>query len=105
MEHFEIPSKLKQLGASPEGQKWLEEIPDRIKACADFWSLRLEPPYEDSQVSIVFPCTRPDGSPAVLKIQFPHPECQHEAEALKRWNGQGAVQLFAFEPSLDALLM
>jgi hypothetical protein len=26
-------------------------------------------------------------------MQFPHPESEHEAEALTRWNGQGAVQL------------
>lgn len=107
MEHFvfEIPLKLKQIEASSGGRKWLKELPHRVNACADLWSLQLQPPYKDSQVSIVFPCVLPDGLPAVLKIQFPHPECEHEAEALKRWNGQGAVRLLAHEPSLNALLM
>jgi streptomycin 6-kinase len=42
---------------------------------------------------------------AVLKVQFPHPECEHEAEALRRWGGQGAVQLLASDQSHHALLI
>jgi streptomycin 6-kinase len=51
------------------------------------------------------PVTQSDKTPAVLKLQFPHPESEHEAEALRCWNGQGAVRLFAFEPEHHALLM
>jgi len=54
---------------------------------------------------MVFPATTADGSPAVLKVQFPHDESEHEAEALRRWNGQGAVQLFDTDPQHHALLM
>ena len=53
----------------------------------------------------MLPVTHSDKTPAVLKLQFPHPESHHEAEALRRWDGQGAVRLFAFEPKYHALLM
>ena len=37
----------------------------------------------------------------MLKIQFPHPECEHE----ERGGGQGAVQLLASDQSHHALLI
>lgn len=102
---FDLPPKLKRLEESSEGRDWLRRLPAQVEACAKRWKLRLEPPYKESQVSIVFPVAVADGSSAVLKVQFPHPECEHEAEALRRWNGQGAVQLFGYDPSHHALLM
>ena len=35
----------------------------------------------------------PDGTPAVLKLIDPHRESEHEADALARWSGDGAVRL------------
>jgi streptomycin 6-kinase len=40
----------------------------------------------------------------VLKISFPEPESEHEAEALARWNGAGAVHLLARDDEWRALL-
>jgi streptomycin 6-kinase len=102
---FDIPLRLKWLEALPEGRAWLRELPARVKACADRWGLRSEPPYTESYVSFVLPVTLPDKTSAVLKLQFPHSESEHEAEALKVWNGQGTVRLFAYEPKYHALLM
>jgi streptomycin 6-kinase len=100
-----LPPRLKWVENSSEGRAWLRELPAHVKACVDRWGLRLDPPYKDSYVSIVFPAALADGSPAVLKIQYPHPESEHEAEALRRWNGQGAVRLLACEAKHHALLM
>jgi streptomycin 6-kinase len=102
---FELPPRLKWLEKYPGGREWLRQLPTHVKACADRWSLRLAPPYQESYVSIVFPVQVSDGSHAVLKVQFPHAESEHEAEALRRWNGQGAVQLFTDDPAHHALLM
>jgi len=42
---------------------------------------------------------------AVLKLQFPHRESEHEAEALREWDGDGAIGLLAHDPERHALLL
>jgi streptomycin 6-kinase len=51
------------------------------------------------------PVRREDGSQAVLKVNFPEPESEHEAEALARWDGAGAVRLLARDDARRALLV
>jgi streptomycin 6-kinase len=102
---FDVPPKLKWLEKSAAGREWLRQLPAHVQACVDRWSLRLEPPYESSCVSIVFPVAGAEVARAVLKVQFPHLECEHEAEALRCWNGQGAVRLFDHDPIHHALLI
>lgn len=102
---FDVPPRLKWLENSVAGRGWLHQLPRYVQACVNQWSLRVGPPYHQSYVSIVFPVTVADGSPAVLKIQFPHAESEYEAEALRRWNGVGAVQLLAHDPAHYALLI
>jgi streptomycin 6-kinase len=102
---FDIPRRLKWLEGSSEGRAWLHNLPSRVQACADLWALRPEPPYAGSHVSLVLPVTLADRTSAVLKLQFPHSESEHEAEALRCWSGQGTVRLFAHEPKLHALLL
>jgi streptomycin 6-kinase len=46
-----------------------------------------------------------EGGEAVLKIQKPHRESEHEAEALKLWDGDGAIRLLAHDPDEHALLL
>lgn len=100
-----IPPSLTWLQDSESGRVWLRELPARVSRCASKWDLRIGPPFPQSFVSIVFPATRSDGSPAVLKIQWPHAESDHEHEALRLWSGHGAVQLFEFDPEERALLI
>jgi len=102
---FQIPSCLKWIEKSAGGREWLRDLPSRVRACAQKWKLELEAPYPQSFVSIVFPARRSDGSPAVLKIQYPHAESDYEEEALRLWNGEGAVQLFEYDPGHHALLI
>ena len=42
---------------------------------------------------------------AVLKIQWPHRESEHEAAALELWDGDGAVRLLAQDEERHALLI
>jgi streptomycin 6-kinase len=46
-----------------------------------------------------------DGQEAVLKIQEPHRESEHEAAALELWAGDGAVRLLAHDEERHALLL
>src|SRR6478736_3642912 len=54
---------------------------------------------------LVAPVTTADGEQAVLKIQQPHRESEHEAAALEVWDGDGAIRLLDFEPEEHALLL
>lgn len=100
-----IPPALNWLEKTEAGREWLRELPARVARCAEKWALRLESPYQQSFVSIVFPAIRSDGSPAVLKIQWPHPESLHEHEALRLWKGHGAVLLYDYDVEEHALLL
>lgn len=100
-----IPERLRWIEENPGGAEWLAALPDVVARCAQRWSLRTGDAYPDSYVSLVLPVTTADGGEAVLKIQFPHPECEHEAAALGRWDGDGAVRLLDHAPELHALLL
>jgi streptomycin 6-kinase len=60
----------------------------------------LEEPFEGGFVSHVVP-----AGDVVLKIQWPHRESEHEADALELWQGDGAVQLLARDDERHALLL
>jgi hypothetical protein len=67
---------------------WLVELPRLAAECAELWSLDLEEPIDTPHSPVV-----PTGE-AVLKLNAPsHFEADHEAEALARWAGDGAVRL------------
>jgi streptomycin 6-kinase len=100
-----LPPGLAWLQASAEGRSWIDSIPGSVEACAQAWALRLGRPYPDSCVSLVLPVERADGTPAVLKVQFPHRECEHEAVALWAWDGEGTVRLLAHDSPRHALLL
>ncbi len=102
---FEIPTALMWLQNSESGRAWLRELPSRAARVAQKWRLQLEPPYPQSFVSIVFPASLSDGTPAVLKLQWSHPESEYEHEALRLWSGHGAVTLFDFDLEEHALLL
>ena len=49
--------------------------------------------------------TTAEGEPAVLKVQRPHREDEHEAAALELWDGEGAIRLLDHDPDEHALLL
>ena len=85
----------------PGGPEWLERLPRLAAECAEEWGLTLGPPLEGGNVSLVVSA----GDDAVLKINFPEPESEHEADALALWDGRGAVRLLAHDPGRRALLL
>jgi streptomycin 6-kinase len=71
-----------------------------VRECAEQWRLELEEPFEYAFASLAIP-----AGDAVLKIQFPDRESEHEAEALRVWDGEGAVRLLDHDPERHALLL
>nr|WP_239093539.1 aminoglycoside phosphotransferase family protein [Micromonospora andamanensis] len=100
-----IPEGLTWLHGMPGGPEWLAELPERLARCTRRWSLRVGPPFGYACTSLAMPADLPDGTRAVLKLQFPDAESEHEAIALRRWDGNGAIRLLDHDPDLRALLL
>jgi streptomycin 6-kinase len=95
-----IHERLTWVEEFPEGRAWLARVPELLEECAEQWSLRLEEPIGDGFDAVVIP-----AGDAVLKLQFPHRESEHEADALRVWDGDGAVRLLVHDPERHALLI
>jgi streptomycin 6-kinase len=69
------------------------------------WQLTLGEEYAPGAAGRAFRVELQDGAPAVLKLQHPHREADQEADALERWDGEGAVRLLARDDERQALLL
>ncbi len=86
------------------GATWLEALPSVVADVAERWHLDVGAPFPRSHVSFAAPARRDDVD-VVLKIQFPHGESAHEADALERWDGDGAVRLLDRDDERSCLLI
>jgi streptomycin 6-kinase len=69
------------------------------------WELRLGDPYPPGAAGYVVRAEFADGTPAVLKLQHSHREDEQEADALERWDGDGAIRLLRRDDERHALLL
>jgi streptomycin 6-kinase len=100
-----IPRGLDWMRDDPRAAPWLAELPGTVERCASRWGLDLGEPYAGSHVSWVAPASLPGGGAAVLKVQLPDRDSEHEAEALRAWDGDGAVRLLGADTVEHALLL
>jgi streptomycin 6-kinase len=84
---------------------WLERVPGLVEECREEWGLTLGDPYEAGAAGYAVRADLPDGTPAVLKLIYPHRESEHEADALELWDGDGAVRLIAHDPERWAIVL
>jgi streptomycin 6-kinase len=91
------------------GADWLDALPATIAACEAKWHLAALDPVDDLTYNYVCAAIRADGSEAILKLGVPgrnrNPEQYTEIEALRRFDGRGAVRLLAADPALGAMLL
>ena len=104
-----VPDGLRRaLAGLPEASDWLESVPDAVRAAGERWSLTLDlpdaAPAWHGNCALVVPVRCDDGTPAVLKSTWPHPEATHEGLALSTWAGRGAVRLLATDGAWTHLL-
>jgi len=91
-------------GAS--GEAWLQGLPETVEACAARWSLEVGPPFLPLSYNYVAPALRADGTRLVLKLCFPfEEETATEREALRLFDGRGAVRLLDSDEERAALLL
>lgn len=90
----------------PGSTAWLDDIDSLAATAAARFHVTIDgPPYQGGMVSVVLPARGADGTPLVLKLQWPHRESEHEAAALAHWDGRGAVRLLDHDAELHALLL
>lgn len=88
--------------------EWLAALPDVIEAIASDWELQLSEPYlPGGQCAWVAPARGEGGDELALKLGWRHREAEHEADALRFWDGDGAVRCFKTRSLADttALLL
>ena len=78
---------------------WLDVMPEAVAHYLDAWALDAGHAYEPGgNTAWVAPVRTRDGEERVLKVGMRHPEAEHEAEALRLWEGAGAVRLQTRRP-------
>lgn len=84
---------------------WLERVPALVDECREIWGLSLGEPYQAGAAGYTVRTHLADGTAAVLKVIYPHRESEQEADALERWDGEGAVRLLTRNDAGTALLL
>ncbi len=87
------------------GRNWCDTLPDSVTRLVEMWRLSPRATLAGATHSLVLDCIRNDGSPAVLKLPFLDDENRAEADALRLYDGDGAVRLFHHDPTTGALLL
>jgi streptomycin 6-kinase len=71
----------------------------------DRWDLTPDGVAMHGMASLVQPVRAADGTPAVLKVPIIDAEQPGEAAALRAWDGDGAVRLYAEDPDTWVMLL
>ncbi|HEX7042603.1 MAG TPA: aminoglycoside phosphotransferase family protein [Patescibacteria group bacterium] len=87
------------------GKKWLNNLPQLIKNFERKWEIKVKSPFPLSY-NYVAPAIMNNGESVVLKISFPNNnEFEAETEALKFYNGIGAIKLIKESKEENVLLL
>lgn len=87
------------------GPAWLAKLPAIVDDLRERWNLTLGKPFHGGSCSWVAPVRLSDGGESVLKVNWPNRESAGEAEALRLWDGRGAVRLLREDHGQYALLI
>jgi streptomycin 6-kinase len=87
-------------------RRWLSDLPRLIAAAEERWEIAIGGPFEPGgATSYVAPAVASDGRRLVYKCTIPHDEAIGEADALRAYNGDGAVRLHADRSTTFELLV
>jgi streptomycin 6-kinase len=102
----DIPAGLREgLAAEATSADWLAGLPALTAEYLDRWRLRRDGRVMHGVCALVVPVRTTAGTPAVLKLTWPHEEATYEDRALAHWNGRGAVRLLAADSDAYVLLL
>ena len=86
-------------------QVWLEELPGRLFALWERWSLELDSVIPKGSMSVVIRCRTRPGQRAVLKISPDRERVAKEIAGLAHWSTPHVPTVLRTDPSMGALLM
>ena len=104
-----VPSNVDSVvraGFGERGRRWLADLPKVVAKCCRDWELEIiGPAMEGGTHSYAAPVMWGGTQPAVLKIPVTDEENRAEAGALYCYDGEGAVQLYAYDPESAGMLL
>ena len=86
------------------GTDWLDRLPSLLSEVEERWSIRVDEPF-DLSFNYVAPAVREDGTDVVLKLGVPDDDHRREEEALRLFNGRGAIWLLMSDPDRGAMML
>ncbi len=87
------------------GHNWIDALPDLATGLLDRWQLQPDGAPTCGAWALVLPVVRADATPAVLKLQPITDHTVGEPDALRAWNGNGAVRLLDHDPESGSMLL
>jgi streptomycin 6-kinase len=87
------------------GRVWIDAVPDLAAGLLDLWQLRPDGVPTCGATALVLPVVRADATPAVLKLQPVTDHTVGEPDALRTWNGDGAVRLLDHDLESGSMLL
>ncbi len=87
------------------GRAWADCLPATLAECCERWSLAIARPFPNLSYNYATPATRADGTAVVLKLCFPDQAFVWEAEALRIFDGRGAVRLLEADAARGVMLL
>ncbi len=102
------PDLLRRYSGSSPGRAWLGSLPGLVCGRLERWQLEVD--LHPGQLpwnghgGLVVPVLRA-GTPAALKVAYPHDEAKVERHALRLWDGHGAVRLLESDAGTCSMLL
>jgi streptomycin 6-kinase len=87
------------------GRAWIDALPDLAAGLLGRWQLQPDGAPTCGAWALVLPVVRADATPAVLKLQPVTDHTVGEPDALRAWNGNGAVRLLDHDPESGSMLL
>src|SRR4051794_7395793 len=87
------------------GRAFVAALPGLAAGFLERWQLRPDGAPMHGVGALVLPVLRPDGTPAVLKLQRPDSENEGEPVALRVWGGDAAVRLLDHDRATGTMLL
>ncbi len=87
------------------GRLWLKDLPNLVEEFEQKWSITVGPPFPNLSFNFAAPATRLNGVRVVLKACFPSDDFGSEAEALRLYRRNGAVELINSDKERGVLLI